>query len=248
MNAQNDEEELFFKRINSIKDNALNNYKLTTLKFLDIRKQEIVRYVIGNSCNLYMWGGYDDAEYKKCVISPFEIEDPDYKLDILKLDYNKKFLTLNHRKVLACLMDLGIKREVIGDILFNGDECYIMASSEMSQYIIDNLRNISHNPVEVSIHNGEVSNVINLEEVKCFVSSMRLDCIISGIYNVARSISQDLIKSEAVKVNQVLTKNTSHETHVGDIISVRGKGRFKILEELGQSRSDRIVLSLGKYI
>ena len=248
MLPQNDEEELFFKRIYSLKDNAINNYKLSTLKFLDIRQQEIVKYIIGNSAYLYFNGGYSDAEYKKCIISPFELDNPDFKLDILKLDYNKKYLSLNHRKVLACLMELGIKREVIGDILFNNDECFIISSSEMTDYLINNLKLISHNPVELMRYSGEVSNIINFEEHTCFVASMRLDAIISGIYNIARSNSQELIKAESVKVNQVLVKNNSHETKPGDIISVRGKGRFKIIEISGHSRGDKIVLKLAKYI
>lgn len=248
MIPQNDEEELFFKRINSMKENSINNYKLQTLKFLDIRKQDIVKYIIGNELYLYFDGGYEDAEYKKCIISPFEIENPDFKIDVLKLDYNQKFLSLNHRKVLACLMELGIKREVFGDICFKDDLCLIMVSSEMSQYIINELRVISHVPVEVTKYDGEVTNMLTLEEHKCFVSSMRLDAVISGLYNIARSNSQDLIKGEMVKVNQVLTKNNNHLLKVSDIVSVRGKGRFKVLEILGQSRGDRIILKLGKYV
>lgn len=248
MQPQNQEEELFFKRIYSIKENAINNYKLTTLKFLDIRKQDIVKYIIGNDLFLYFSGGYEDSEYKKCIISPFELEDPDFKIDILSLEYNSKYLTLNHRKVLACMMDLGIKREVFGDILFDSDKCFIVSSSDMSEYIINTLTVISHTPVSVSIYNGVVNNKINLEEHKCFVSSMRLDCVVSAIYNVARSVSQDFISSENVKVNQVVIKNNNHILNVGDIISVRGKGRFKVLDILGQSRGDKIVLNLGKYI
>ena len=139
MQPLNDEEEMFFKRIYSIKNNAIDNYKITTLKFLDLRKQEIIKYIIGKDCYLYFDGGYNDSEYKKCIISPFEIDDPDFKITKLKLNYNKKFLSLNHRKVLAVLMDLGIKREVFGDILFNNNDCFIMASSENKDYIINNL-------------------------------------------------------------------------------------------------------------
>ena len=221
---------------------------MNILKFLDLRKQEIIKYIIGNSCYLYFDGGYNDAEYKKCIISPFELDNPDFKIDVLKLNYNKKYLSLNHRKVLACLMELGIKREVIGDILFSNDECFIMSSSEMSNYIIDNLINISHTPVSILKYEGEVNNIINLEENKHFVSSLRLDVIISAVYNVSRTISQDLIKSENVKVNQAIIKNTSHILNVSDIISVRGKGRFKIIENLGISRGDKIILNIGKYL
>jgi len=248
MQPINEEEEMFFKRIYSLKDNALNNYKVSTLKFLDIRKQEIIKYIMGKDCYAYFDGGYSDAEYKKCVISPFELEAPDFKITRLKLNYNKKYLELNHRKVLAVLMELGIKREVFGDILFNNSDVYIMASSENAGFIMDNLRLISHQPVEVVEYTGELSNVITLSSEKIFVSSMRLDAIIAGVYSIARSVAQDFIKSGNVKVNQALTLNNNHEVKPNDIISVRGKGRFKIIEMLGKSKSERIVLEIGKYL
>lgn len=244
----NDEEEMFFKRIHSLKENAINNYKISTLKFLDLRKQEIIKYIIGNDCYLYFDGGYNDAEYKKCVISPFELDVPDFKITKLKLNYNKKYLELNHRKVLAVLMELGIKREVFGDILFNNNDVFIMASSENKDFIINNLRLISHQSVEVVVYDGELSNVLTLQTEKIFISSMRLDAIIAGVYNIARSISQDIIKAGNVKINQALIQNNNHECKPNDIVSVRGKGRFKIIEMLGKSKSERIVLEIGKYI
>lgn len=248
MQPLNEEEEMFFKRIYSLKDNALSNYKLSILKFLDLRKQDIIKYIIGNDAYLYFDGGYDDAEYKKCIISPFELESPDFKITKLKLNYNKKFLDLNHRKVLAVLMELGIKREVFGDILFNGSDVYIMASSENAGFIIDNLRLISHQSVEVVEYSGEIKNIINLSEEKIFVSSMRLDNVIAHTYNISRAIAQDFIMAAKVKVNQVELLNNNHELKIGDLISVRGKGRFKIMELLGTSKSDRIVLKIGKYV
>jgi len=237
-----------FKRIHSLKEGAINNYKVSTLKFLDLRKQEIIKYIIGNDCYLYFDGGYNDAEYKKCVISPFELDEPDFKITKLKLNYNKKYLELNHRKVLAVLMELGIKREVFGDILFNNNDVFIMASSENKDFIINNLRLISHQSVEVVEYDGELSNVLTLQKEKIFISSMRLDAIIAGVYNVARSISQDIIKAGNVKINQALIQNNNHECKPNDIVSVRGKGRFKIIEMLGKSKSERIVLEIGKYI
>ena len=77
---------------------------------------------------------------------------------------------------------------------------------------------------------------------------MRLDAIIAGVYNIARSISQDIIKAGNVKINQALIQNNNHECKPNDIVSVRGKGRFKIIEMLGKSKSERIVLEIGKYI
>ncbi|MGM9971095.1 MAG: RNA-binding protein [Anaeroplasmataceae bacterium] len=248
MKPINEKEEMFFKRIRSLKEKAINNYQISNLKFLDIRQQEIVKYIIGYDCYLYFDGGYVDSEYKKCIISPFEIEEPLFNIDILKLKYNPKFLNLNHRKVMACILDLGIKREVFGDIIFNNEACYICVSSEMSEYFINNLRLISHTPVELVLSDDDIKNIITLEEKKVYVSSLRIDTVISGMYNISRKISQELVLGEYVKVNQAIITNTSYNLNIGDILSVRGKGRFKVINILGNTRSDRYVLQLGKYV
>lgn len=77
---------------------------------------------------------------------------------------------------------------------------------------------------------------------------MKLDAIIAGAYNISRNISQELIKNGCVKVNQTEILNTSHELKIDNLISVRGKGRFKLLNILGTSKSSRIVLEIGKYV
>ena len=67
-------------------------------------------------------------------------------------------------------------------------------------------------------------------------------------YNVNPIQLIQMIKSGNVKVNQMEITNISHLAKLNDIFSVRGKGRFKILEILGQTRSERIILSLGKLV
>lgn len=248
MKLYNEDEELFYKKIRSLKEKAIINNQVSLIKFLDIRHQDIIKYVIGNDLFLYFDGGYNDSEYKKCIISPFELSNPNFKIDILELKYNSKYLTLNHRKVMATLLDLGIKREVFGDIAFENGRCYICVSNEMTDYIVSNLRVISHTPVSLEIVHDTISNIIDLEIKKVYVSSLRIDAVISHMYNISRNISQDYVRNELVKVNQTIISNTSHIIKENDILSVRGKGRFKVLSILGKTKNDKIILQLGKYL
>lgn len=243
-----DDEELFYKKVKSLLDKATLNSKTSLLKFLDLKKQEILKYVVGNNAYLYLSGGYNDAEYKKAIISPFELNDPDFKISVLKIDYNTKYLTLNHRKVLACLLDLGIKREVIGDIILSNNDVIFFASSEMKDYIIENLRSISHVPVSIIEYSGEINKIDNFSYEKIYLNSLRLDAIISHTYKIARDKAQDLVKNDMVKVNQGSILNVNHIVKEEDIISVRGKGRFKVSKILGNSRSDKIIVDVAKYI
>lgn len=248
MIVTNDEDLEFLKKIKSLINRAKFNGEISILKFLDIHKQEILKYSCGKNVYLYMDGGYNEAEYKKAIISSFEIKKPNFKIAILKLNYNPKYLTLNHRKVLACILDLGIKREMIGDIVFNDFNCYIMLSYEVKEFIIDNLRTISHVPVELIEYNGEVIKKINYEITKAFVTSLRLDSIIAAMYKISRAKAQDIIKSEFVKVNEAVILNVNHILKENDMVSVRGHGRFYLGNILGSSRSERIVIELKKVL
>lgn len=242
------EDEDFLKRINSLVNKAIINNNISILKFLDIHKQEIVKYACGKKVYLYFDGGYSDCEYKKAMISSFEIKNPNLKISILKLNYNPKYLTLNHRKVLACLLDLGIKREVIGDIVFNDTDCYIMVSEEIKEYVIDNLRNISHTPVELTEYFGEVIKKINYETKKVFVTSLRVDSVIASMYGISRNKAQEMVRGDLVKVNEAKILNVNHVLKENDMISVRGKGRFYLGNILGSSRSERIIVELKKVL
>ena len=61
------------------------------------------------------------------------------------------------------------------------------------------------------------------------VSSQRLDCIISGLYNISRQDSLKYINGERVHVNYEKITSPSKEVEDNSLISVRGKGRSIII-------------------
>ncbi len=250
MRQYDESEELFANRIRSLKEKALKNDQISTLKFLDLRKQEIITQVITNKDNLYVYfdGGYSNSEYKKCMISSKEIEFPNLGINILKIKYNRKYLVPNHRMILGNLMSLGIKREVIGDIVITGEDCYIITSSEITKFLISELKVMNNVPIELELFEGVLTNEEKYDIKKCFVSSLRLDNIIAAMYNMSRNIAQEFIASDLVKVNQVSCQNNSHQVKENDIISIRGKGRMKVISVGGLSRSERIIVELGKLL
>lgn len=240
-------EELFANRIKSLKEKASKNNQMSILKFLNLRQQDIVKQIIGknNDIFLYLDGGYENSEYKKCIISGRELDYPDFGIDLLKIEYNKKYLEPNHRMILGALMALGIKRETFGDIIVNSDGTFIVCSKEMTSFLKQEFRTLSHQPIELTLFNGEINNVDEYEVKKCFVSSLRMDNIISAMYNLSRSDSQNMIDSELIKLNHSICLNKSQMVKESDIISVRGKGRMKVIKINGLSKSNKIIIELG---
>lgn len=72
------------------------------------------------------------------------------------------------------------------------------------------------------------------------VKSLRLDAVVASFHNLSRSEAQKLIQSEKVKVNYRPVIATSYELSEGDLISVRGFGRFTINAIEGVTKKDRI--------
>ncbi len=80
-------------------------------------------------------------------------------------------------------------------------------------------------------------------EITTTASSLRLDNIISSALNLSRKESQRLIDLNFVKVNWESINRFHREIEDGDMVSVRGYGRF-IVELLGKTRKDRYRINI----
>ena len=77
---------------------------------------------------------------------------------------------------------------------------------------------------------------------------MRMDSIVSELIRTSRSKALEIINAERVFVNsEVITKN-SKMLKENDMITVRGKGRFKIIKILNSTKKGNLVLEVEKYV
>lgn len=227
----NEEDQEFAKRIA-----RLPGYFLT--KFLDLNQQQIVKSFHPEA---EFFGGYKNAEMKRAISY-----DGDYNITVFKLTYDKRYKDINHRNILGSVLALGIEKENIGDIIVQ-DETYLVVASEIKDYIEMNLKvnNLEVQLAEVQIEDMEFYP--DLTEKKVFTQSLRLDNIVSNVYNMSRNESKLLIQKGFVRINHRLITNPSYELKEQDLVSVRKKGRFVILEYIGTSRKDKNILNIGIY-
>ena len=118
---------------------------------------------------------------------------------------------------------------------------YIFCLDTVADFIIENLKKVRHTSVKCEKVN-ETPEEVNPEPTEKFiiVASERLDVIIAEIYNLSRSESNNLFLAKKVFVNGKLTENNSHKIKQGDIISVRGYGRFKWFGSSGETKKGRL--------
>ena len=86
------------------------------------------------------------------------------------------------------------------------------------------------------------------EERRLTVASLRLDAVMSEAFRLARGKTQALIAAEKAQVNWSIATNTSHLLKEGDLVSLRGFGRFRIKSIGGKTKKDRIGLVIEKYV
>lgn len=192
------------------------------------------------------FGGFENAERKIILFGTEEVEKVKDWIAVIRIESNKK---LSHREVLGSILGLGLKREVIGDILISFNLADIFVTREIAKYIIQNLDRIGREKVKVSINNFDniLSKEENTKELKTTVASLRIDAIISSGIGVSREMSSKLIENQKVKLNYKMISNSAKKINVGDKISIRGYGRIELVEVLGETRKDRIRVILRIY-
>ena len=210
--------------------------------FLNMYEQTVLLDEIKRDVTLE--GGFADAERKiACFGNENELgyePCPPIKIICIK-PLSKKFSDdLSHRDFLGSLIGLGIKRETLGDIIITENVGYVFCLESISQFIIDNLFKVKHTSVSCEACDGIPENAMpKPKEQVTIVSSMRLDVGISAIYNISRSKSSALVDGEKVFVNGRLITSSSKSIELGDTVSVRGYGRFRYKEILGDTRKGR---------
>ena len=180
-----------------------------------------------------MDGGYDNAERKVIFIYPYymEYEDIECPLEIVQVEGNFKFKEISHKDYLGAILNLGIVREKIGDIIIHDNFCQVVVTSGICDFLTINLNKVSRNKVIVKKISRDdiIPNSPNFKYISFTVSSQRLDCIISGLYNISRQDSLKYINGERVHVNYEKITSPSKEVEDNSLISVRGKGRSIIV-------------------
>lgn len=245
------EEKEFIDQILNWRDFVENKYAPKLIDFLSPREQQVLKMIIGKGEILLSFsGGSTHTERKRAILYPeyFQIEEKDFNITLFEVEYPKKFFNLSHPQVLGSLMSLGMKREKFGDIVMVGDRVQFFCVQEMADYVQLELKTIAKANVQLlklPLSEGLVHEELWREQTVT-VSSLRLDTVISSVFQISRQKSQALVNGGLVKVNWTLIENTSYELAEGDTISVRGYGRSKVFSIEGKTKKEKWRINVGR--
>lgn len=124
-------------------------------------------------------------------------------------------------------MNLGIKREMLGDINIKGKDAYLYCVSHIADFIIDNLSTVKHTHIQCTktdINDIECSP--ELEDIEVLSASERIDAAVASLTKLSRSQAVELFRARKIFINSRQMENNSYQLKANDILVIRGTGKF----------------------
>ena len=232
---KNKDEKMLLAEVLDKIENTNNRNKIEHTDFLDLSQNELVQKFLNKQKveNYMQYGGFDEAERKMYIFYPEKFNEQVVEknlssiVQIIRIELPDDLIgKYTHRDYLGAVMKLGIKREKIGDIIVENNGADIIIDKEITKFLEQNLSELTRFS-KSTITVEDIQNLRNVEVKKEEI---------------------EIMNTERVFVNfQVETKKTK-QIKEGDMITIRGKGRFFIKEIIGQTRSGRTILKVEKFV
>lgn len=240
-----DKDELFYSKLDDAANLCYTRQKPYFFPFLSERRQALAEKYLKSIFfdNYYFSGGCENCERKMLAMCYDDIK-PEFPISALEFRY-RNCDRLTHRDFLGALMSLGIERETVGDILVEDGRTIVFVKSELEDYIVSQILKIGN--VGVRIFKADLSNLPKgrgTEELSLIVSSLRLDNIIAAVTGFSREKTKSYILAGNVSLNYIQTMNISQPTVAGDVLIIRGKGKYILNAVMGATKKGRIRISL----
>lgn len=236
-------------------DRAALYHEIKRTDFLDPRQASILSSLANRhpDAQVRLDGGYPGAERCRAIIAPDYrmLDEEDMGIFVLEIaSDDRRVSELDHGDYLGALLGLGIKREKIGDLHVGESGCHALITEGIGDFLVGHMKQAHRVDVSVSVRPLSELRVVHakLEEHTLSVASMRLDGIASDVFRLSRTKIVDPIKAGRCRVNWKAEENPAEPLKEGDVVSVKGLGRFKVLEVEGVSKSGRIRVRIGKFV
>lgn len=222
--------------------------------FLDIGKKNLCEEILKseNFTDFLFYGGYDEAERTVLgLYPPYSLpEENQFPVVGIKFRFSK-LSKLSHKDFLGALMSYKIKRETIGDILIDNEECsaVVFIYDTVVDMILSEVRKIGSAGVTAEICSEKPEKPENsFTVINGTVASLRTDAVLSLVTKLSREKSAAIIQSTGIDINYKKYFESDRLLKGSDIFSVKGYGKYIIDEIGGISKKGRIHISVKKYI
>ena len=257
---KNQDDKLLLAKILDKIEFTKSKNKVESTDFLNLAEQDLADKFLKRIkfTNYYFFGGAGEAERKIIIFYPEKINEEMARknhskiMSVIKIKLPIELSDeYDHRIYLGAIMKLGIEREKIGDISVKRRSAEIIIKNEIQNFLMQNLGTLTR----FSSCEIELNEIDNLEEIETkkieiteIVASLRLDNIVASLARTSRNKAVEILEQERVFLNFKNETKASKQVNVGDIITIRGKGRFEFKEIAGNTKKGRYVIKVNKFI
>lgn len=195
------------------------------------------------------WGGYEEAARTMLCVCP-GFADPleaEYPFQCVSIRIKGEG-ELTQRDFLGALMGLQLKRMSLGDIVVQAGGALCFAQPAAAKLILAELNKVGRLGVKTAVEESfTVTAAQEFLDIRTTIASSRMDVIVAALLNTGREKSARLIESGLVQRNYQTVTSVSAQAAEGDVVAIRGSGKF-LLDAIGpQTKKGRWVLSARKY-
>ena len=192
------------------------------------------------NCEYKVYNIYEDSE--KRILYTKRIP----KIRLLEIiSYDK----LSHRNILGSLMGLNIDTELFGDIIINNEHAYIMVVDSIYELIMKEFTNVGSEKIKLKeVPIDTLNNYIKeYEEIKVFVSSLRIDNVVSRIIGTSRDQVKRKFMEDEIVLNYEVCHRLNYVLKENDVFSIRRYGKYKFGKVISKTNKDNYIISCFKY-
>ena len=167
-----------------------------------------------------------------------------------------KFHAPSHRDYMGALMSLGIDRKMFGDLIVTNNSVAFLSvwdKGDIVSYLMNEF--LACGRAKLKCERVDVSSFdalqLQYEKREIIVSSLRADCIVSSLAGVSRSQAKGIVENGDFKISSSAVFEPDRVLVPSEVFSLRGYGKYRLSEIIGQTRKERIrieLLKFGNYI
>ena len=248
----NEHQQQNLKRYGELADRA-RQFGIYTYSSFHSRETAGLAYDVASESELKIWGGMENSE--RVVVrfgDPEELSyEEDFPIRILHIEPRqaKYSETLTHRDFLGAILNLGIERDVVGDILVKDNSAYCFVLEKLADVFCSDLDRVKHTAVSCKIVDEVPGDVLpKLKEENITVTSPRLDAILAKVYHLSRTDAKELFDMEKVILNGRICRNPETNLKENSKVSVRGYGKLEYHGEERTTKKGKTGITIWRYI
>lgn len=245
-----DDKEALRRRFSELCDRAETRRSPVFSDFLDMHEQSVLEETRFSS-PVFLCGGYQEAERRIACFGFTEMPETDALPAqwICIAPAAQKFAdALTHRDFLGALLSLGLRREMIGDIVVTENCGYVFCMRTVVSCILSELSRVKHTTVRCSAVEVLPPDAVRAPEYsEVVVAGTRLDALCAAVFRLSRADAQKRIAAGRVFVNSREITKSDFSPSDGDIISVRGLGRFVFDGIARETKKGKLRVEIGIY-